>query len=214
MCEKVGNFLTNKKILIFIPLGALLIYLIAKNLMLNQELNIEGEEDSIVLEEMEQTFEDEEEISSERNTTLVIDVKGAVQKPGVYEMENGSRVHDVIDEAGGLVNEADELAVNLAAPLEDGMVIYIPKKGEVKENPYVLPTEQKSNQEGTNEKININLATLEELQTLPGIGPSKASSIIAYREENGPFAKIEDLLEVSGIGEKTLDKIKEEIVVK
>ncbi|WP_174879223.1 helix-hairpin-helix domain-containing protein [Metabacillus niabensis] len=182
--------------------------------MLNQELNREGEEDSFVLEEMEQTLEDEEEVSGERTTTLVIDVKGAVQTPGVYEMESGSRVHDVIDEAGGLVKEADELAVNLAAPLEDGMVIYIPRKGEIKENPYVLPTEQKTTQEGTNEKININLATLEELQTLPGIGPSKASSIIAYREENGPFSKIEDLLEVSGIGEKSLDKIKEEIVVK
>lgn len=144
-------------------------------------------------------------------STLVIDIKGAIVHPGVYEMQSGARVHQLIKEAGGLNDDADELAINLAAPLEDGIVIYIPKKGEVKENPLTMPTGQEENKE---EKVNINLATSDELQTLTGIGPSKALAIITYREENGPFKAPEGLLEVSGIGEKSLEKIKEEITIK
>ena len=142
-------------------------------------------------------------------STIIIDVKGAVQKPGVYEISANARVHEIIEKAGGLSDQADEAAVNLASSLEDGMVVYIPLIGENKENPFQSTNEDKDSPK----KININLATSEELQTLSGIGPSKADAIISYREENGQFKSIEGLLEVSGIGEKSLEKLKEEVTV-
>lgn len=142
-------------------------------------------------------------------STIIIDVKGAVQKPGVYEISANARVHEIIEKAGGLSDQADEAAVNLASSLEDGMVVYIPLIGENKENPFQSTNENKDSPK----KININLATSEELQTLSGIGPSKADAIISYREENGQFKSIEGLLEVSGIGEKSLEKLKEEVTV-
>ncbi|MCM3413036.1 helix-hairpin-helix domain-containing protein [Metabacillus litoralis] len=142
-------------------------------------------------------------------STIVIDVKGAVQTPGVYEISANARVHEIIEKAGGLSDQADEAAVNLASSLEDGMVVYIPQIGENKENPFQTTNEDKDSPK----KININLATSEELQTLSGIGPAKAEAIISYREENGQFKSIEGLLEVSGIGEKSLEKLKEEVTV-
>lgn len=142
-------------------------------------------------------------------STIVIDVKGAVQTPGVYEISANARVHEIIEKAGGLSDQADEAAVNLASSLEDGMVVYIPQIGEIKENPFQTTNEEKDSPK----KININLATSEELQTLSGIGPAKAEAIISYREENGQFKSIEGLLEVSGIGEKSLEKLKEEVTV-
>ncbi|MCM3161855.1 helix-hairpin-helix domain-containing protein [Metabacillus litoralis] len=142
-------------------------------------------------------------------STIVIDVKGAVQTPGVYEISANARVHEIIEKAGGLSDQADEAAVNLASSLEDGMVVYIPQIGENKENPFQTTNEDKDSPK----KININLATSEELQTLSGIGPAKAEAIISYREENGHFKSIEGLLEVSGIGEKSLEKLKEEVTV-
>ena len=142
---------------------------------------------------------------------LVVDLKGAIVHPGVYELEGGARVHELLKMAGGLTSAADELAINLAAPLEDGMVIYIPTKGEVTE--YSLTT-QTPNQEQDDGKVNINRASSEELQTLTGIGPSKAEAIIAYRDEKGPFKDLEGLLEVSGIGQKSFEKLKDEITIK
>jgi competence protein ComEA len=176
------------------------------------------EEDSIVLEEFEKPEKPEKpevemKNGENENSVLIIDIKGAIKQPGVYELQTGARVHQLIEMAGGLMNDADELAVNLAAPLEDGMVIYIPKKGELTtNNQFPLPTVQDGSH-GT-DKVNINLATSEELQTLTGIGPSKAEAIITYREENGPFTTPEGLLEVSGIGEKSFEKLKEEISIK
>jgi competence protein ComEA len=146
-----------------------------------------------------------DEIEEER---LVVDLKGAIVQPGVYELEGGARVHELLKMAGGLTSEADELAINLAAPLEDGMVIYIPKKGEVTDY------SQTSHQEQDDGKVNINVASSEELQTLTGIGPSKAEAIIAYRDENGSFKELEGLLEVSGIGQKSFEKLKDEITIK
>lgn len=145
------------------------------------------------------------------NKEVVIDVKGAVVKPGVYVMKNGDRIHHVIERAGGLTNDANELSINLAALLEDGMVVYVPKNGE--ESDQIATSVVTAGATDSN-KVNINKATLEELQTLSGIGPSKATAILSYRDESGPFKKEEDLLNVSGIGEKTFEKLKEHITVK
>jgi competence protein ComEA len=168
--------------------------------------------DPLSLVGMEEPATEIKNNEEEEKSVVVIDIKGAIKQPGVYELETGARVHQLIDIAGGLKKDADELAINLAAPLEDGMVVYIPKKGEVTDNQFTMP----AGQEGSDakDKININLATSEELQTITGIGPSKAEAIITFRDENGPFTSPEGLLEVSGIGEKSLEKIKEEITIK
>lgn len=137
---------------------------------------------------------------------IVVDIKGSVKKPGVYELAHDKRVHDAIQVAGGFTETADQTQINLAQRLQDEMVIYVPKKGEDRR----LMNEAVSNHisEGT-KKIRINTATLEEITTLNGIGPKKAQAIIDYRDEHGLFKTIEDLLEIPGIGEKTVENIKE-----
>ncbi|RDW19254.1 competence protein ComEA [Oceanobacillus arenosus] len=138
-------------------------------------------------------------------TIAIVDVKGAVVKPGVYEINIDSRVIDVIQKAGGFMTDADQTGVNLAQKVQDEMVLVIPKIGE-----------QATMVGGTSDdsgKIRINYATQEEIESLNGIGPSKAAAIIAYRDEHGFFQTVEDLLEVSGIGEKTLENMKDNLQV-
>lgn len=178
----------------------------------SEVISIQEEKDPLTLEDMEEPATEIKNNEEEGKSVLIIDIKGAINQPGVYELETGARVHQLIDIAGGLKKDADELAINLAAPLEDGMVVYIPKKGEVTDNQFTMPAGQ--DRSDAKDKININLATSEELQTITGIGPSKAEAIITFRDENGPFTSPEGLLEVSGIGEKSLEKIKEEITIK
>ncbi|WP_297989122.1 helix-hairpin-helix domain-containing protein [Anoxybacillus sp.] len=159
---------------------------------------------------LEQQEQQEQQEEKKEELSIVVDVKGAVKRVGVYEVAPESRVRDVIQLAGGFTDEADETKVNLAMKVHDEMVIYVPKKGEE------ITTESATMNDASRSsaKININTATAEQLQTLDGIGPAKASAIIAYREEHGPFQKVEDLLHVSGIGQKSLEKIKEQIVVR
>ncbi|MFV2049001.1 helix-hairpin-helix domain-containing protein [Metabacillus sp. YM-086] len=198
-------------ILLVSLLAVTILYYYFFNIQASSELvttNVEGAymETSV----MDETTKGEQKTSENSEaSTIVIDVKGAVQTPGVYEISANARVHEIIEKAGGLSDQADEAAVNLASSLEDGMVVYIPQIGEIKENPFQTTNEEKDSPK----KININLATSEELQTLSGIGPAKAEAIISYREENGQFKSIEGLLEVSGIGEKSLEKLKEEVTV-
>ncbi len=143
--------------------------------------------------------------SKEQNKIIMIDIKGAVHREGVYEVERDARVKDGIEKAGGFLPEADRTKVNLAQRMQDQMLIYVPKKGEQVQGANV-PS-------GQEEKIHINVASKEQLEKITGIGPRKAESIMKYREEHGPFQKIEDLLEVDGIGEKSLEKIKDKIII-
>lgn len=152
--------------------------------------------------------EDEETIST--NVTLIVDVKGEVMQPGVYEAEDESRVNDVILLAGGFTEEADVFPVNLAQRVHDEMTITVPKLGE--EGISVTSVSGSSNSEVT-DKIRINSATQTEIEKLSGIGPAKAQAIIAYREEHGLFSTVEDLLNISGIGEKTLENMRDQIQV-
>lgn len=160
-----------------------------------QELNVEEEETQI------QEVEEQD---------ILVDVKGAVHKPGVYNATTGDRVIDVIERAGGITETANGEAVNLAMRVTDEMVIYVPMIGEETES--VAATVSSSGSES--DKININKATATELETLPGIGPAKSAAIIEYRETNGPFQTIEDIMSISGFGEKTFEKLKESISVK
>lgn len=155
----------------------------------------------------------------------VVHICGAVTRPGVYTLEGESRVYQAIERAGGFMEDADADFLNQADFLSDGMKIYVPTKAEVEEAgglPKWQEAGENANQAGnsgsTNEKmdtslININTASEELLCTLPGIGSSKAKSIIAYREKNGFFQKIEDIMHVEGIKDGLFQKIKDGITV-
>ena len=160
--------------------------------------------------QVEETMPSAKDDKAEKEDPLIlkVDIKGAVQKPGVYEFKQGDRVTDVIGMAGGLSEAADSTQVNMAQLVEDEMVVYIPIAGE--ETQAVQAGAGGMNGGGKEGGlIDINKATLEELQELPGIGPSKAAAIIAKRDELGSFSTIEDLKLVSGIGDKTYEKLKD-----
>lgn len=145
------------------------------------------------------------EETPDQPSTVIIDVKGEILKPGVYEIDSQSRVNDVIQLAGGFTEGADQTMVNLAQKVQDEMIIVIPKIGEAS-----AATEQNGS---GNDKVKINYATKAEIEGLNGIGPSKAQAIIQYREENGFFKSTDDLLLVSGIGEKTLENLKDDVQI-
>lgn len=149
------------------------------------------------------------EESSTQEAVIFVDIKGAVKKPGVYQMKAGDRVKDAIDAAGGLTAEADSQKVNLAQRVEDQMVIVVPKVGEEAEAIPAGVTSKETSKEG---KVNINTATVEELKTLKGVGEKKAEAIIEYRKKNGSFKTKEDLMKVRGIGKKLFDSFQERIV--
>jgi competence protein ComEA len=143
---------------------------------------------------------------------LEIFVSGSVTEPGLYQLALESRVADAIEAAGGFSEDADRQALNLAAKLHDGESIYVPAAGESLMIPDQGTDNPLVNQQGDT-RININAATQEELENLPGIGPSKAAAIISYRDENGPFQIIEDINNVPGIGPSIFDQIKSLITV-
>ena len=145
----------------------------------------------------------------------MVHIVGEVKKQGIVEIKEGARIADVIKKAGGETEEADLSKINLAYPVEDGEKIYIPNKNDKEDLEYItegIGNEKVYNNEES--KININKASQVELETLPGIGPSTALKIIEYREENGKFEQIEDIKNVSGIGDAKFENIKESICVK
>jgi competence protein ComEA len=146
---------------------------------------------------------------------ILIDVSGAVNQPAVVELKEGSRVFEAIELAGGLSKDADTRSTNLAQVLTDGEKLYIPTKKELEETggSYLQTKNTSVEASGSAELININTANSETLQQLTGVGPSTAEKIIRYRTENGNFKTIEDIKNVSGIGEKTFEKFKNKITV-
>ena len=165
----------------------------------------------------------EEEIKNENNPEnpemIFVHVCGAVKKEGVYQVINSARVVDAIKAAGGLTKDAASYGINQAELLKDGMQIYIPTKKEVKVNkviPSGLPSVTGASDISKNantEIVNINTATKEELMKLNGVGEAKAALIINFRETNGGFKNINDLMKIKGIKQKFFDKIKDSICV-
>ena len=198
----------------------------------NNELEIKEERE----EEGQTVSEDENKTEEYSDSTIIVHVEGAVNKPGVYELRINSRIADAIEKAEGVTQEAVTNEINLAYKLEDGMKIHIPTAQEYEEQ-----KKQKEESNGTddiqyittnsglndesdknsnnsnivekNSKVNINTATQTELETLPGIGPSTSAKIIEFREKNGKFKSIEDLKNVSGIGDVKFDNIKDKIEI-
>lgn len=142
---------------------------------------------------------------------LIVHVAGMVARPGVYELAAGSRVIDAVEAAGGPTPGGEVGVLNLAAPLTDGVQIWVPAEGEV---PRPSPM---SGSRGPNEPvgpIDVNSASLDQLDSLPGVGPATANAILAYREEHGPFATLDDLLGVPGIGPAKLAAIADAAVAR
>ncbi len=197
---------------------------------------------------IEKSDNKEDETEKKDNSNYFVDIKGAVNFPGVYEMGKDTRVIDVVKSAGGLRDDANTSLINLSKKINDEMVIIIytnlevanaiiDKNNDALSNQYNCPsvknevcncTSEKSSKstnsssknseknandsdKKSSDKVNINTATKDELMTISGIGEAKANAIISYREENGNFEKIEDIMNVSGIGQSLYDKIKENI---
>lgn len=159
----------------------------------------------IEIERGETASETAEEEPQEEPVTLVVHVDGMVGTPGVYELTEGARVSDAVTAAGGLAEGADTSSLNLAAPLADGEKVYVPAEGE----------EATTSSEGASSGglVNLNNASVEQLDELPGVGEATARAIIEDREANGPFTTPEDLMRVSGIGEKKFAKLEGMICV-
>lgn len=182
----------------------------------------------------EEIKEEEKEVKEPKEIEFMVDVKGEVITPGIYNLSSTSRIIDAINKAGGLTDDADTTVINLSKKIEDEMVIIIyskdevknwletkeeeaylqekclePREGQAENNACIEDTKEQVEQTG---QININTATKEELMTLNGIGEAKADAIISYREQT-PFTKIEDIKNVSGIGDSIYEEIKDKITV-
>ena len=202
-------------VIVLIVLAALIVFL----------FHTGGNDDIELTQDMElQTAEEREtqERPEESDQIVVVDISGAVQKPSVVYLDQGARVEDAIKAAGGLTDAADISTVNRAAVLTDGQKIYIPSDGEqeqlIEQQTADAPQEASPGKETKAPTeaatlVNINTATSEELQSLKGIGPATADKIIEYRTMYGAFASIEDIKNVSGIGDKTYENIKDHITV-
>lgn len=231
MKDFINKLLENKKVLIMIVIAiiVIIVFSILHSLIYNN--------DSSVVINNENSNEKWENIGSnsfaKKDGYIVINVVGEVNNPGVVTLEEGSRIIDAINACGGKTDKADISEINLAYVLDDGVRLYIPSYSEVKErkldnssnstdaikeNAGLSNTIQESVTISTNskqnEKININSASKEELKTLPGVGDSVANSIIEYRNKNGKFKKVEDLKQVTGIGDSKFDNMKNFITVK
>ena len=192
------------------------------------ETNLNQENPALVSsqDEDDQGRSDEISLNGEEtdvNASFFVDISGSVINPGVYEVKSGQRIFHVIELAGGLKDDANINIINQAEQVYDGQKIIIPSVSEKINESYHYNSQDgniglsSSSNNGSNNtkngKVDINTAGLEELQTLPGIGATKSSAIIEYREKNGNFAKIEDIKNVSGIGSNTFDNLKDKITV-
>lgn len=225
----------HKKEIILVCLGLVLLLVIGFVFIYKNFTADDKEDENIVLNTKNDTKKDEEE---EEEVYYQVDIKGEVINPGIYTVKEGSRVIDVIRLAGDLTEVADTSVLNLSKKVKDEMVIIVYSYDEV-ENFTATKEKEEIEQEAClsqngiqndacikdstddtssssvviSGKVSLNTATLDELMTLPGIGEAKAQAIIEYREEVGAFQNIEELKEVSGIGDAIFDQIKENITI-
>ena len=207
------NFFKQRKMVIIIAI--LVIILIGRKIYDSNYFEEANSEEILVKDKKESIKKDEEE-----EDIMAVHVTGEVKKPGVVKVKEGSRIEDIIEAAGGLTENADTTNINLAYMVEDGMKIRIPSSNEedIEEN-YISVDSGKRvimSDESNNPSliVNINTANETELEQLPGIGPSISSKIVDYRNQNGKFKNIEDIKNVTGIGDSKYEKIKDFIKVK
>ena len=159
----------------------------------------------------EKEVKKEEKDESPEQDLITVDVKGAVKSPGIYDLPVGSRVHDAVQKAGGLTDEADSKSLNLAQKVSDEALVYVPTKGEEAASQQVASGTTPSTSK--DKKVNLNKASLEELKQVKGLGGKRAQDIIDHREANGKFKSVDELKKVSGIGAKTIEKLKDYVTV-
>ncbi|QQP27858.1 helix-hairpin-helix domain-containing protein [Lactobacillus ultunensis] len=225
--EKIKNFIVERKMYFIVG-----VILLAGGFWLkkgdSQENNIQLENSKIMQSNSSSSSKvNMNNTQSSNSKTVTCDISGAVKHQGVYTLKNGARLQELIEAAGGTTDKAQLKAINRAVLLKDQDKIHIPYKGEKVENMTTTGTGSNSQTENNNpggknaassshgdgEKINLNTANVSDLQKLTGIGEKKAEQIIAYREQNGSFKKPEDLMQVSGIGEKTFASLKDQLAV-
>ena len=207
----------QKKIIIIIAIiiiSGIIFYVYNSNKIDNSTL-----EDEILV--ANNSTEKTKEENTEEKNKIIIHITGAVKTPGSVKLDEGSRIEDAINKAGGLTEDADISKVNLAYILEDGTKIKIPSSldvGDLQDDVLsndsgeeIIEEDEKKTQSSS---LNINKATEQDLQKLPGIGPSLAYRIISYRNENGKFSTVEDIKNVNGIGDSKYENIREYIYVK
>ena len=211
--------LTKKQKIIVIAIAGIvaigIMYFIYNKNQVKEDINIENE---ILVNNVS---------TNENNTNddmVIIHITGSVKNPGIVKLKEESRIEDAIEAAGGLTENADITKVNLAYVVEDGTKIKIPSASEEdigdediidsKSGDNIIIEENTISSNNSTQTININKATEKEFETLPGIGPSLASKIIEYRNQNGKFGSIEDIKNVNGIGDSKYEKIKDLITVK
>lgn len=143
---------------------------------------------------------------------IVVEIKGEVKNPNIYKLNENSIIEDLINKAGGLTEFADISKINRAEKLQDHIAIVIPNKNDPNSQNTLSSSVSASSTQG-NSLVNLNTATDTELQSLPGVGPSKAKSIIEYREKNGGFKSIDEIKNIKGIGESSFEKLKDKITI-
>ncbi|MEX5397920.1 helix-hairpin-helix domain-containing protein [Streptococcus sp. ZJ93] len=211
MIEKWIQILHDYKWQIVVPSG--IVAVIATVFLIGQTAHTE---EQVSLTELASSSEQvvEQPSSSPSESQLVVDVKGAVKKPGIYHLSAGSRIHDAVEAAGGLTEAADSKSINLAQKLNDEGVVYVATKDEaVSFVPAVTTSPANGDKGEKGSLVNLNTATEVDLQTISGIGAKRAADIIAYRESNGRFQSVDDLKNVSGIGTKSLENIRPYVTV-
>ena len=177
-----------------------------------KETNLQTEVAAVSKESSsEKEVKKEEKEESPEQDLITVDVKGAVKSPGIYDLPVGSRVHDAVQKAGGLTEEADSKSLNLAQKVSDEALVYVPTKGEEAASQQVASGTTPSTSK--DKKVNLNKASLEELKQVKGLGGKRAQDIIDHREANGKFKSVDELKKVSGIGAKTIEKLKDHVTV-
>ena len=177
-----------------------------------KEINLQTEVSAVSKDSSsEKEVKKEEKEESPEQDLITVDVKGAVKSPGIYDLPVGSRVHDAVQKAGGLTDEADSKSLNLAQKISDEALVYVPTKGEEAASQQVASGTTASTSK--DKKVNLNKASLEELKQVKGLGGKRAQDIIDHREANGKFKSVDELKKVSGIGAKTIEKLKDYVTV-
>ena len=210
----------NKKIVLIVLISVFIIIFF----VLIKKKNVHASDDIDVIEDIEivediEVMKELEEPSEQPTLDIIqiekvkVDIKGEVLNPGVYELEYGKRIIDVVNLSGGFTKKAVTRNVNLSKKIYDEMVITIPDESTTCEFIPTYNVEEPNNTQNKNNLININTASYDELLTITGIGETKARQIIEYRVTNGGFTRIEDIMNIPGIKESAFDKLKNEITV-
>ncbi|MBS6500819.1 MAG: helix-hairpin-helix domain-containing protein [Clostridium sp.] len=224
MDKRIEKFMTKRNIVLIMlvllcVITSFILYGKNKSKVFKDEYmkNIFVEEEAPDDNSVEVNAEPIKEVKGENQLTkgtkmIVVEIKGEVANPDVYEISEGSIIRDLITKAGGLTNEANIDKINRADKLRDNQLIVIPNKNELSNANTNINVSKEGN---TSEDgiININTASLEELQKINGVGEVKAKSIINYREKNGGFKSIDEMKNIEGIGDKTFEKMKDQITI-